>query len=96
MGLMSSSSPWLEERPGFALWEAVTRLGRWELQSLIYSRIFKRFLQVVYRLARDQVTVNKEVLIPATLTKEEEAAPIRPKMNNNKAKRERVPDWSDY
>jgi len=52
--------------------------------------------EVVYRLARDQVTVNKEVLIPATLTKEEEAAPIRPKMNNNKAKRERVPDWSDY
>merc|ERR1719500_2314479 len=31
--------------------------------------------EVVYRLARDQVTVNKEVLIPATLTKEEEAAP---------------------
>ena len=59
-------------------------------------RNFKRFLKVVYRLARDQVTVNKEVLIPATLTKEEEAAPIRPKMNNNKAKRERVPDWSDY
>merc|ERR1719490_557406 len=52
--------------------------------------------EVVYRLARDQVTVNKEVLIPATLTKEEEAAPIRPKMNNNKAKRERLPDWSDY
>ena len=93
---MSSSSPWLVERPGFALLVAVTRLRRWELQSLIYSRIFKRFRQVVYRLARDQVTVNKEVLIPATLTKEEEAAPIRPKMNNNKAKRERVPDWSDY
>jgi len=52
--------------------------------------------EVVYRLARDQVTVNKEVLIPATLTKEEEAAPIRPKMINNKAKRERLPDWSDY
>jgi len=52
--------------------------------------------EVVYRLARDQVTVNKEVLIPATLTKEEEAAPIRPKMMNNKAKRERLPDWSDY
>ena len=40
---------------------------------------------MVYRLARDQVTVNKEVLIPATLTKEEEAAPIRPKMNNNRS-----------
>merc|ERR1719234_670440 len=52
--------------------------------------------EVVYRLARDQVTVNKEVLIPATLSKEEEAAPIRPKMMNNKAKRERLPDWSDY
>ena len=51
---------------------------------------------MVYRLARDQVTVNKEGLIPATLTKEEEAAPIRPKMMNNKAKRERLPDWSDY
>ena len=31
-----------------------------------------------------------------TITKEEEAAPIRPKMMNNKAKRERLPDWSDY
>ena len=93
---MSSSSPWLVERQGFALLGAVTLLRRCKLQCLIYSRIFKRFLQVVYRLARDQVTVNKEVLIPATLTKEEEAAPIRPKMNNNKAKRERVPDWSDY
>lgn len=68
-----------------------------EVGSLIvYLSIFQMFRQVVYRLARDQVTVNKEVLIPATLTKEEEAAPIRPKMNNNKAKRERVPDWSDY
>ena len=96
MDLMSSLSPWLVERPGFALLAAVTRLRRWECESLVHSRNCQSFLQVVYRLARDQVTVNKEVLIPATLTKEEEAAPIRPKMNNNKAKRERVPDWSDY
>jgi len=51
--------------------------------------------QVVYRLAKDQITVNGEVLIPSSLTKEEEANPPRTK-STQKAKRERLPDWSDY
>lgn len=51
--------------------------------------------QVVYRLAKDQITVNGEVLIPSSLTKEEEANPPRNK-SAQKAKRERLPDWSDY
>jgi len=53
--------------------------------------------EVVYRLARDQVTVNGEVLVPASLTKEEEAAPLRPKPGDTqRSKKKKMSDWSDY
>jgi len=55
--------------------------------------------EVVYRLAKDQVTVNGEVLVPASLTKEEEAGSKRGTVGGrlgHRAKREKLSDWSDY
>lgn len=52
--------------------------------------------QVVYRLARDQVSVKGQVLIPSELTKLEQHSGSGPKGMNKKPKREKVNDWSDY